>query len=41
VFDASGGLFRGSAAGIAEALRRGRLLFHPGRIRGALPALKR
>jgi hypothetical protein len=41
VLDRSGSLFRGSAAEIPEVLRRGRLLFHPGRIRGALPMLKR
>jgi hypothetical protein len=41
VLDASGGLFRGSEKEIPDALRRGALLFHPGRIRGALPTLKR
>ncbi len=41
VLDASGGPYRGSASEIADALRGGRIFFHPGRIRGALPTLKR
>lgn len=40
VLDASGGLFRGSPAELQEALRAGGIVFHPGRIRGALPELK-
>jgi hypothetical protein len=41
VLDVSGGLYRGTPADIPGALRGGRILFHQGRIRGALPALKR
>lgn len=41
VLDPSGGLYRGAASEIPDALRRGRVLFHHGRIRGALPTLKR
>jgi hypothetical protein len=39
VLDLSGGLFRGVPREVADALRRGQLVFHPGRIRGALPTL--
>ena len=37
----SGDLFRGGAADLAEALSSGRIRFHPGRIKGAYPALVR
>ncbi len=40
VLDGSGGLFRGSPSEIRRSLREGRLVFHRGRIRGALPRLK-
>ncbi len=40
VLDRSGGLFRGSPSELPGSLRDGRLLFHRGRIRGALPQLK-
>ena len=40
VLDASGGLFRGPSSEIDEALRAGRVVFHRGRIRGALPELR-
>jgi hypothetical protein len=37
----SGDLFRGGTAELAEALSGGRIRFHPGRIKGAYPALVR
>lgn len=40
VLDASGGLFRGTPAELHGALRGGSIVFHQGRIRGALPQLK-
>jgi hypothetical protein len=40
VLDLSGGLFRGSHAELGGALRDGRIVFHRGRLRGALPQLK-
>ncbi len=40
VLAASGGLFRGTPAEIRGALREGGIVFHRGRIRGALPQLK-
>jgi hypothetical protein len=40
VLDGSGGLFRGSPSELQGSLREGRLVFHRGRIRGALPQLK-
>jgi hypothetical protein len=40
VLDASGGLFRGSPTELLGALRESRIVFHRGRIRGALPQLK-
>lgn len=40
VLDASGGLFRGCPAELRGALRESRIVFHRGRIRGALPQLK-
>jgi hypothetical protein len=39
VLTADGGLFTGDAAAAAEALRRRRLIFHSGRIRGAFPQI--
>ncbi|MCK6459532.1 MAG: hypothetical protein L6Q95_06515 [Planctomycetes bacterium] len=41
VLDPSGALHRGSASDLPESLRLGRVLFHQGRIRGAIPTLKR
>lgn len=40
VLDADGRLFTGTPDALQTALTRGRLVFHPGRIRGALPQLK-
>ena len=40
VLAASGGLFRGTPAEILGALREGGIVFHRGRIRGALAQLK-
>jgi hypothetical protein len=40
VLDTSGSLFRGSAAELKVALGRGGVVFHRGRLRGALPRLK-
>jgi hypothetical protein len=40
VLDRSGGLFRGSAQVLETALRDAAVVFHQGRIRGALPALR-
>jgi len=40
VLDNSGSLYRGSPSEIPDALRAGTILFHRGRIRGALPELK-
>jgi len=40
VLDATGTLCRGSAAELRQALGEGRVIFHRGRIRGALPELK-
>lgn len=40
VLDASGGLFRGSPAELRQALGGGKIAFHSGRVRGALPQLK-
>lgn len=37
----NGDLFRGGTAELSEALSRGRIHFHPGRIKGAYPALVR
>lgn len=39
VLTASAALFTGSAVEVTEALERGRLVFHEGRIRGALPQI--
>jgi hypothetical protein len=39
VLGCGGILFRGDAAALRRALEAGTLLFHPGRIRGALPRL--
>jgi hypothetical protein len=39
VLDASGSLYRGSAMELPAALAAGRILFHEGRIRGALPRI--
>lgn len=40
VLDPSGGLSRASAAELGQALRQGGVIFHHGRIRGALPRIK-
>lgn len=40
VLDPSGGLLRASPSGLSQALRNDGLIFHRGRIRGALPQLK-
>lgn len=40
VLDASGGLLRASPAELPRALRNGQVIFHRGRIRGALPRLR-
>jgi hypothetical protein len=40
VLDRRGRLFAGDVDGLRTALRRGELVFHPGRIRGALPQVK-
>ncbi len=40
VLDLSGELFRGSPDELVGAMRRGSLLFHAGKIRGAMPRLK-
>lgn len=40
VLDARGGLFRGSAPELRDAAAGGGLVFHRGRLRGALPRLK-
>jgi len=40
VVDRSGGLFRGTSAELRGALGEGRIVFHRGRVRGALPQLK-
>ena len=40
VLDTSGGLFRGNPARLREALGERGLVFHRGRLRGALPQLK-
>jgi hypothetical protein len=39
VLSPEGQLFQGSALELSEALRRGEILFHPGRLGGALPRL--
>ena len=39
VLDAAGGLYRGLAADLRDALDGGRIAFHRGRIRGALPQI--
>ena len=41
VLDRAGGLFRGGPAEARDALTAGRLLFHPGTIRGAFPRIVR
>ena len=41
VIERNGGLFRGGPAEARDALTAGRLLFHPGTIRGAFPRLVR
>ena len=40
VLDLSGGFYRGSPADLEGALRAGRVIFHRGRLRGALPQVR-
>lgn len=39
VLDGAGGLFRGTAAHLRQAIEQGRLAYHAGSIRGAFPSL--
>jgi len=40
ILDAQGDLFRGDPLGLRDAVARGSLRFHPGRIRGAFPQIR-
>lgn len=40
VLNREGALFTSAPSGLGEALASGRLVFHSGRIRGAMPELK-